>query len=79
MASKRYNGWSSRTAWNIALWILNTESTYRLITELAILNSRTKVARFLSNLWEGKRTPDGYKYSYKSIHEAIADFEFAGD
>ncbi len=68
---KPYNGHESKTAWNVALWLHNNESLYRLCqhhTQTAPNRSRA-AARILAELPD--RTPDGFKYSHRTVYLAI--------
>ena len=81
MAAKPYNGHESWNAWNVALWIGNDEPLYRAAIE-AIRRPRTDgkpvsancaTLRFLRDCGlEGQRTPDGARYSHRSVKLAIA-------
>lgn len=78
---KPYNGHESWNAWNVALWIGNDEPLYRAAMD-AIRRPRTdgkKVTincatlRFLRDTGlQDTKTPDGAKYSFRSVRLAIA-------
>jgi len=70
-----YNGHRSWNAWNVALWITNTESLYRLGVD-AIQNTTnleqatTRFCRYAVCL--GDKTPDGGVYNRSSIKTALS-------
>ena len=66
-----YMGHRSRAAWNVALWIANDEGLYREARS-AIRRSRTKddAARRLLDVLP-PATPDGYRYTLRSVREAL--------
>ena len=69
----KYNGYPSWNAWNVSLWINNTESLYRYALAMVQEHGVMMAARYLSEDWKGKRTPDGAKYNRRSIYLAIRD------
>lgn len=74
MSKKPYNGHESYAAWNVALWIANDESLYDLVTRI-VKTSRNKdwaVAKLLVAL--PPRTPDGVRYSARTLKLAIRDW-----
>jgi hypothetical protein len=71
----QFNGHRSWNAWNVALWIGNEEPLYRAAMDC--LNRRKSVdgaARlFLREVVsEGEKTPDGAKYNFTCVKEALA-------
>ena len=69
-----YNGHRSWNAWNVALWINNTEWLYNYARDSVTTYGPKRAARImLRNSLEGSRTPDGAKYNYTCIFEAITD------
>jgi len=78
---KPYNGHESWNAWNVALWIGNDEGLYRAAMD-AIRRPRANgkpvsvqlaTVRFFGDTGlEGQRTPDGARYSFRSVYLALA-------
>ena len=68
-----YNGHRSWNAWNVSLWINNDESMYRYARELVEKHGRKNAARFLADDLDGQKTPDGARYNYTCIYEALED------
>ena len=66
-----YQGHRSWNAWNVALWINNDEGLYNWARESTREMGREKAARYLAQAMEGERTPDGAKYNYTCIYEAL--------
>jgi len=67
----KYQGHSSRAAWNVALYIANDYVLYMMARE-AMRQTRTReeaVALLLSMLPE--KTPDGYRYTKTSVRAAL--------
>lgn len=76
MASKPFNGHPSWNAWNVSLWINNDEGLYHHAIE-CIRNTKNRdqaVTRFLRHL-SCERTPDGAKYSRRSVLLALRGLE----
>lgn len=68
-----YMGHRSRAAWNVALWIANDEGLYR--EALALVKryrNRNVAARHLLAALP-PTTPDGYRYTLRSVREALRD------
>lgn len=68
-----YNGHRSWNAWNVALWIGNDEPLYRMAID-CIDHSKTwgsAARRFLADIGEGSKTPDGAKYNFTCVFEAL--------
>ena len=68
-----YNGHRSWNAWNVALWINNDEGLYNWARGWVRDFGRTKASRMLARALEGQTTPDGAKYNYTCIYEALED------
>ena len=71
----QYNGHRSWNAWNVSLWINNDEPTYRHAVDLVRQHGRRKAARIMARDMEGERTPDGAKYNFTCIYEAMEGME----
>jgi hypothetical protein len=71
---KPYNGHRSWNAWNVALWINNDEPMYRwALRELQVTgNNPARAAHSMMRKLEGERTPDGAKYNFLCVREALA-------
>lgn len=71
----KYNGFSSRNAWNVSLWINNDEGLYRTAMELVRDSENRQVAAksMLEHLkCSGTTcTPDGAPYSVTTIKAAM--------
>lgn len=66
-----YCGHRSWNAWNVSLWINNDESLYRWAYGLVKEHGRRKAARILAADLEGQKTPDGARYNFTCIFEAM--------
>jgi len=73
--TKPYNGHHCWTCWNVSLWIGNDEELYtealRHKREAKTLGIATR--RFLAGL--PKCTPDGARYTFRGVHDALAGLE----
>lgn len=90
MASKPYNGHASWNAWNVSLWINNDEGLYRFALDCLARagNDRHGKARpaakrvnaasrlFIAEIG-AEKTPDGARYSGRSVRAALAGLEDA--
>lgn len=68
-----HNGHKTYEAWNIALWINNTEELYYTSRDLVKLMGAKIAANVLFEYLEGKSTPDGVKYNKRDIFLAVKD------
>lgn len=68
-----YNGHRSWNAWNVSLWINNDEGLYRYARDLAIKHGTEKAARIMARDMAGERTPDGARYNFTCIREALRE------
>lgn len=74
--SKEYNGHPSWAAWNVALWIGNDEGLYHHALD-CIKRSRTisRAAALMAVELDScgiRSTPDGARYSLRSLRLALA-------
>ena len=68
----QYNGHRSWNAWNVALWIGNDYGLYQHALDcLKTTKNRRMAARKMLRDLDGQRTPDGAKYNYTCIYEAL--------
>ena len=58
-----YNGWANWETWNVALWIQNHETTYKLSRRYVSYDSFIPQ---LESLW-GQCTPDGARWMDANI------------
>ena len=80
----QYNGWQSWNAWNINLHMTNDEFSYRYLTSVVAeytgkygkIRGTKLAARHLANIYEGCRTPDGARYTLRSL-QAVCEAEAA--
>lgn len=74
-----YNGWKNRQTWNIALWINNDESLYRIAAEYVKQAKRISYISFVKYAGlQGAYTPDGIKFDwtrldYKALTEMLKE------
>lgn len=70
----KYNGHRSWRAWNVSLWLNNDEWLYETM-QRAIRSHTNKddAARYLAQVLEGDRTPDGAPYTYSTIRLAMRE------
>lgn len=76
-----YQGWPSRHAWNVALWLHNDKPLWRLVDRSILTalregrNHRWAAGLILAELEEmgATHTPDGYRYSLPTVALAIQD------
>ena len=67
-----YNGWNSWNAWNVNLWITNEEYTYNKACELVRqYGVERAAAKYLCWVGFTARTPDGAKYTKRSLVECF--------
>ena len=68
-----YQGCSSWNAWNVALWIGNDEHLYRgAIRCLEKGRTLTGAAHIFLKVCAPDKTPDGARYNFKCVKEALA-------
>lgn len=70
---KPYNGHESWNAWNVSLWIGNNEGLYRLACDCNARHGNVqRAARAFRADIGAERTPDGARYSQRSVALALA-------
>ena len=69
----KYNGHRSWNAWNVSLWLNNDEGLYRRAVELATQHGLARGARRMAIELAGERTPDGGRYNFTTVREAMRD------
>jgi len=72
----KYNGHRNWNHWNVALWMFNDESLYRLMRHaVASRSTLDNAADYLAAMLAGQSTPDGAPYSRTAIRAAIRHWE----
>lgn len=66
-----YNGYSSWNAWNVSLWINNTEHMYKEARDLVKHHGEAKAVKRLLHRYIGEKTPDGAIFNATGIRQAI--------
>jgi hypothetical protein len=69
-----YNGWANWETWNVALWIQNDYSTYKVAR---LYDSYDRLIPRLERMW-GQMTPDGARWmdgkiDTDALDEMLAD------
>lgn len=67
----KYQGHRSWNAWNVSLWINNDEGLYREAVRLAEKHGIERGARHMAANLSGERTPDGGRYNFTTVREAM--------
>ena len=67
----KYNGHRNWNSWNVSLWLLNRERTYKKIKLLLCYYTKDEVAEILLREYKGCITNDGAKYHKTSIRDAL--------
>jgi hypothetical protein len=72
MSTATYNGWTNYETWNVALWIQNDESLYK------IARRYDDYLKFVKHVWFDAKTPDGVSYTdpkldWDELNEMMAD------
>lgn len=69
----KYQGHTSKAAWNVSLWISNDEGLYTLAKEcIATTKTLDEAANRLYDFLEGQKTPDGFSYNRTNIRRALS-------
>lgn len=70
MNTAEYNGHPTWDHWNVSLWLLNDESTYRAINDGLKWMTAEAVSR---GLWEllPDNTPDGAPYTFELVSYVV--------
>lgn len=79
MIKKEYQGHESWNAWNVALWIENNEPLYRLAMDCVRrprkdgkpVSANVAALRFSQSVPSSERTPDGARFSHRSVRLAM--------
>jgi len=69
MTATTFNGWANWETWNVALWIQNDETTYRVAQRY---DSYDRLIPRLEMMW-GQMTPDGARWMDGTIDTAALD------
>jgi hypothetical protein len=64
-----YNGWANWATWNVALWLSNDETTYKVAQRY---DSYDRLIPRLEMMW-GQMTPDGARWMDGTIDTAALD------
>ena len=64
-----YNGWANWATWNVALWISNDETTYKVAQRY---DSYDRLIPRLEMMW-GQMTPDGARWMDGTIDTDALD------
>jgi hypothetical protein len=86
MADQKYNGWTNRATWNVALWLGNDEPLYRWAVQTVRRYQKegkaftASAAREFCTQAFGEKTPDGNRVASANFTEiANAMKEMAGE
>lgn len=72
-----YNGHKNYNYWNVSLWLNNDEGIYRNVVEaIRSLKDKDRATRYLLEQLP-ERTPDGVKYTFRNVREALKYFDEA--
>ena len=79
--TEKYNGWTNRQTWNIALWIQNDEYLYKSARQFVIdcpNCSKPYIAWIQVNGMRNDRTPDnisftGTRLNYAELNQMMRD------
>lgn len=69
--AKPYEGYPSWNSWNVSLWINNDYDLYNLSYGTVKNYGMKNAILILSQLWKGKKTPDGGIFNKRSIALAL--------
>ena len=69
MTATTFNGWANWATWNVALWIQNSEATYKVAQRY---DSYDRLIPRLEMMW-GQMTPDGARWMDGTIDTAALD------
>lgn len=71
----KYNGHRSWNAWNVSLWFNNDEGLYTWARACIEEMGKTRAAKYLTAALENQCTPDGARFNYTCIREALSTIE----
>ena len=67
----KFNGHRNWNSWNVSLWLMNDEYTYKRITRLLRVRTKDEATEILLREFGGGTTPDGAKYHKTSIRDTL--------
>ena len=76
---KAYNGHRSWNAWNVSLWLNNSEEIYKFARQVFDDMGLEKAATYLTTALDGEKTPDGAVYTRKAIYEELKTWEIENE
>ena len=72
---RTYNGHKNYNYWNVSLWLFNDAPMYyKMKLACESLKDKDRAARYLLETLPEK-TPDGVKFTFRNIREALKSFE----
>lgn len=69
------NGYKNWNDWNVALWIDNDEDLYHDAYGKVTMLGASQATKEMMAYLKGKRTPDGARYTHKSLYGALSRLE----
>lgn len=71
----KFEGHRSWNAWNVALYFNNDEGLYFWARDCIRKMGKRKAAEYIAQALENQCTPDGARYNFTCIREALATLE----
>lgn len=68
-----YNGYPSWESWNVFTWLNGDETLYQLARDKVKKHGIARAAEILAEELDGQSTPDGARYTQRSIYLAMQD------